>query len=486
MDLFWRRYGKNRLVYQLYCILVTGLITAAAAVLSIQLHRLGLEKENLLMVFLVGVLLTTVLTRGYVYGFLCSAASIFLFDYYFTSPVFTFIISNTQDLILLMFFLIAALISGMLSHRLRRQSELAQENARITQLINEITESFLNLSGIEAIAENGMARIREHTGLACSLTLYRKTSSCERQEFPGIGYRADAPCRRDYPIPGKAQTLGVLHVSGETSLPGQEAETILRAVATQMGLVLDREYMDDDREHIQVEMEAERLKATLLRSVSHDIRTPLTGIMGASSTILDNYDHLSAADVRRLVQDINDSSAWLIMTVQNILDMTRIQGGKLDIHMECEAVDDLVNQLIQHVPYLVNSGRLQVTMPEEILLVNVDGRMFDQALLNILDNAYKHSGDNTHIRFSVFREGSQAVFEVSDDGCGIDPAVMDTLFDEFVTVPANRADHGRGVGLGLTICKAIVTAHGGTITASNNEQGGATFRVAIPLEEGTS
>ena len=88
-----------------------------------------------------------------------------------------------------------------------------------------------------------MARIREHTGLACSLTLYRKTASCERKEFPGIGYRADAPCRRDYPIPGKAQTLGVLHVSGETSLPGQEAETILRAVATQMGLVLDREYM---------------------------------------------------------------------------------------------------------------------------------------------------------------------------------------------------------------------------------------------------
>jgi two-component system sensor histidine kinase KdpD len=482
MDLFWNKYGKNRLVYQLYCFAVTALVTAAAAVLSILLHRLGLEKENLLMIFLVGVLLTTVLTRGYVYGFLCSAASIFLFDYYFTSPVFTFIISNTQDLILLMFFLIAALISGMLSRRLQRQSEIAQENARVTRLVSEITESFLNLSGVEAIAENGLERIREHTGLACSLTLAKKAPDCEQTVFSAGTCPSDAPSS-DYPVPGKTQALGTLHVCGAQPLSA-EADTIVRSAATQMGLALEREYMDAEREHIQMEMETERMKATLLRSVSHDIRTPLTGIMGASSTILSDYDSLSSADVRRLAQDINDSSAWLVMTVQNILDMTRIQGGKLDIHMECEAVDDLVNQLIQHVPYIVNSGRLTVKMPDDILLVNVDGRMFDQALLNILDNAYKHSGENTHICLSVFRDGANVVFEVADDGCGIDPAVTDTLFNEFVTFPANRADRGRGVGLGLAICRAIVTAHGGTITAKNNETGGATFRVEIPLEEG--
>ena len=126
MDLFWRKHGEHKLLYQLYCVFVTALTTAVSVVLSLQLHRLGLEKENLLMVFLVGVLLTTVFTRGYIYGFLSSAASIFLFDYYFTSPVFTFIISNKQDLVLLLFFLIAALISGM-----RLEKHTSTKNSRL-------------------------------------------------------------------------------------------------------------------------------------------------------------------------------------------------------------------------------------------------------------------------------------------------------------------------------------------------------------------
>jgi two-component system sensor histidine kinase KdpD len=330
MDLFWRKHGSHKLLYQLYCVLVTALTTAASVVLSLQLHRLGLEKENLLMVFLVGVLLTTVFTRGYIYGFLSSAASIFLFDYYFTSPVFTFIISNRQDLVLLVFFLIAALISGMLSHRLRRQSELAEENARVTLLLNEITESFLNLSGIDNIVENGMARIQDQTGLCCRVTLTQKVEG-KPQVFPGRGFSESQPVLLECPIQGKTQQLGTLQVSGAAPKPGEEADTIIRAVATQMGLVLDREFIDAERERIKLEMESEHLKATLLRSVSHDIRTPLTGIMGASSTILDDYDHLSDADILRLAQDINDDSAWLIMTVQNI--------SRHDAHLRRQADD---------------------------------------------------------------------------------------------------------------------------------------------------
>jgi len=482
MDLFWRKHGEHKLLYQLYCVFVTALTTAVSVVLSLQLHRLGLEKENLLMVFLVGVLLTTVFTRGYIYGFLSSAASIFLFDYYFTSPVFTFIISNKQDLVLLLFFLIAALISGMLSHRLRRQSELAEENARVTLLINEITESFLNLSGVDNIVENAMTRIQDHTGFSCRVTLTQKVDG-KLPVYASRDFREDLPLVLDCPIPGKTQLLGHLLVAGSENAPSHEADTIIRAVATQLGLVLDREYIDTERERIKLEMESEHLKATLLRSVSHDIRTPLTGIMGASSTILDDYDHLSDADILRLAQDINDDSAWLIMTVQNILDMTRISGGKLMIHQEYEAVDDLVSQVIQRVPYLVKSGRLHVKMPDEIVLLYVDGRMFDQALLNILDNAYKHSGENSHVRLTVSCTDTTVTFEVSDDGCGIDPAIMDTLFNEFVTVPANNADRGRGVGLGLAICKAIISAHGGTITAFNNETGGATFHIEMPRED---
>ena len=169
-----------------------------------------------------------------------------------------------------------------------------------------------------------------------------------------------------------------------------------------MAIVLDREFIYEERQKIKIDMEGERLKSTLLRSISHDIRTPLTSIKGASELIRDSYDKLEQDNIKKLVSDIYDESTWLIKTVQNILDMTRISEGKLTVNKSYESVDDIVNQTLTLVPQFHTSGRLHVSVPDEIVLVPVDGRLFVQVLVNLLDNAYKHSGENSQIYFKVY------------------------------------------------------------------------------------
>jgi two-component system sensor histidine kinase KdpD len=248
-----------------------------------------------------------------------------------------------------------------------------------------------------------------------------------------------------------------------------------------MAIVLDREFIYEERQKIKIDMESERLKSTLLRSISHDIRTPLTSIKGASELILE--EKLDYDNIKKLVSDIYDESTWLIKTVQNILDMTRISEGKLTVNKNYESVDDIVNQTLTLVPQFRASGMLQVLIPEEIILIPVDGRLFVQVLVNLLDNAYKHAGENAQIILKVSANDKTAVFEVSDNGSGIAPSIINNIFEGFVSYHKNNiVDGSLGVGLGLTICKEIVKAHNGSITAENLKNGGALFKIVLPLE----
>lgn len=476
---------KKYAQYFITSLLICGISTA----ISVGLNSTGIIKENLLMVFLVGVLLSTALTTGYIYGFFASIISVFLFNYFFTEPIHTFIISNAQDMILLAFFLLAALICGTLSANFRKQMELATQNEKVARLMYEIMKSFLNLSGTESIVSHGIHYIYEHTGISCRVTLDSERLHSDQCVYQTTGFPDPAYEQNCFalPIKGLSSQIGTISLFSDSAQLPADSLMLIKTVVYQMALVLDREFISREREEIRLAMESEHLKTTLLRSVSHDIRTPLTGISGASSLIIEQADHMERDSIKRLAADINEESLWLIMTVQNILDMTRITDGKLSVMREFEAVDDLLNQAVSHLPAsLQNSGRLHVTVPDEIFLVEVDGKLFTQVLLNLLDNAFKHSGNDAAIRLKAYPEGLNIIFEVSDDGCGIDPSILHTLFDGFVTVACNESDKGRGVGLGLSICKAIVEAHDGTLRAYNSPQGGAVFLIKLPCEEVTT
>lgn len=405
-----------------------------------------------------------------------------LFNYLFTQPIHSLAISNTQDIVLMIFFLTASLISSTMTSKLQYQTEISKSNERTARLLYEIAKGFFNVTGNENIILRGINYIKEYVGYDCYVKLNNEAKIYSSEGIPDY-----EDIKKEHilliPIKGVAKQRGDVQLVNVNSPLSDEQDMIVKTIVYQMAIVLDREFVYEERQKIKIDMERERLKSTLLRSISHDIRTPLTGIKGASELILDSYDSLDGETVKKLASDIYDESTWLMMTVQNILDMTRINEGRLSITKNFEAVDDIVNQTLTVVSKIASSGRLHVSIPDEIVLLSVDGRLIVQVLVNLLDNACKYAGENAEVNLKAYRKEDSFIFEVSDNGEGINPSIINKIFDGFVTHQKNNvADGCLGVGLGLMICKEIVNAHNGTITAENLKNGGAAFKVKLPLE----
>ena len=263
----------------------------------------------------------------------------------------------------------------------------------------------------------------------------------------------------------------------------EEEKIYVDTVISQLTLVIERELLSREKENTRIQVERERLKSTLLRSISHDLRTPLTGITGSAGFLLDNLGIMDEATIKSMLKDICSDSEWLSTMVENLLNLTRIQEGRLDINKKKEVVDDLVSSAVRLVSNRVGNHTLRMETPEDILLVAVDGRLFIQVLVNLLDNAFRHSGANTTVTLSVRQDGNCLKFVVADNGIGLPDGKIDKIFDNFFTTAYENGDKQRGVGLGLTICKAMVEAQGGTIRAYNSPKGGAVFEVSMPMED---
>lgn len=459
--------------------------SALATVLSLILSQMGIGKEIGLMVYLIAVLSVTVLTQGYYYGIIASFFNLLMFNYFFTEPLHSFLMVHAQDYILIAFFSIASLITGTLSSKYQQQRAIAKKNEEIATLLYGISQSFLYVSDIHNILKKDSDTIKEHTRYACQASLNQHIGNLEGCTYSTSDYlESETPENNQsiFQINGISGNMGKLSILNHGTPLKEKEHMVIQAVLYQMGVVIDRELINLERAKIKISMESEHVKNTLLRSLSHDLRTPLTGIMGASSLIYESMDTLDTPSVKKLGQDIHEEASWLYYAVQNILDMTRIGEGKFSIQMEYEAVDDLIGQTINRTPWVLNSKRLKVEMPDDILMIKVDGRLIVQTLVNLLDNAYKHSGTDNEILLRAYTENESVCFEVEDFGKGIDPSIYNSLFEGFVTQPRPSADSRHGVGLGLAICKTIADSHGGRISAWNKPKGGCVFKVILPME----
>ncbi len=235
-------------------------------------------------------------------------------------------------------------------------------------------------------------------------------------------------------------------------------------------------------EKTRSEVEQEKTRSILLRSISHDLRSPLTGIAGSSSFLAENYDTISKEDAVTLLQDMEKDARSLTRMIENLLNMTRIQDGRLVIKKEKEVLDDLISEAVSRVIKKDTLHKVIIDSDSEILLVPVDGRLMTQVFVNLLDNAVKHTPQGTVVtqRTVLSDDGKNAVVTIADNGPGIAADMIEKIFDSFVT-GASPADTGRGLGLGLSICRTIVRAHGGTITAGTVPSGGTVFTIVLPL-----
>ena len=236
------------------------------------------------------------------------------------------------------------------------------------------------------------------------------------------------------------------------------------------------------QEAIKAESEKERMRANLLRAVSHDLRTPLTTIYGSSSTILDNYELFSDEQKLTMLKGIREDSQWLTRMVENLLSVTRLDGGNVKILKTSVALEELIDSVLKKFRKRYPSQQVLLDIPEDFISIPMDALLIEQVLVNILDNAVEHAEGMTELRLRVFTIGQKAVFEISDNGCGIEPERLKTIFTCYGG-ESSPTDTKINSGIGLSVCATIIKAHGGDIRAENLKNGGAVFRFTLDAEE---
>ena len=233
------------------------------------------------------------------------------------------------------------------------------------------------------------------------------------------------------------------------------------------------------REKQLAEAEVEKMRANLLRAISHDLRTPLTGMIGNSSVFLENQSRLSESEKKEIVTNIYNDSNWLLNMVENLLTVTRIKGDNLSINTSSEPVEEVISEALQKLHKRYPSGEIRVHIPDEFILLPMDAILIEKVTINLLENALVHSGSQSPIDLTVEDHPHYVSFTVRDYGIGISESMLDNLFEGAAHAPSHTSDAHKGMGIGLSICKTIITAHHGTLTARNHGQG-AEFIFTLP------
>lgn len=238
------------------------------------------------------------------------------------------------------------------------------------------------------------------------------------------------------------------------------------------------------QEQIRLEAEKEKMRGNLLRAVSHDIRTPLTSIVGSASGILDNHEVLEEKKILELVTDIKDEAQWLIRIVENLLSVTRINGENARIHTEEEIVEEIISSAVIKFQKRFPEAKIEVDMPEEVLMVPMDGILIEQVLVNLLENSVLHGKTVSLLKIIVTREEDRLWIAVQDDGQGIEESILPVMFEgNFQRMEEEESDSKRNMGIGLSVCMSIVKAHKGDMKAENVSAGGARVSFWLPMEE---
>ena len=238
-----------------------------------------------------------------------------------------------------------------------------------------------------------------------------------------------------------------------------------------------------EKEEAKLLAQNEQLRANLLRSISHDLRTPLTAISGNAGILLSGSDSLPPDTRHQMYSDIYDDAQWLYNLVENLLAVTRIEEGRMKLRTQPQLAQELVAEAMQHISRKKSEHTITVIHQDELLLARCDARLIVQVLINLLDNAIKYTPAGSAIAVSTCRQGETAVFSVADDGPGIPDAEKSRIFQMFYTGSNPIADSRRSLGLGLSLCRSIVTAHGGRMEVDDNSPRGTVFTFTLPAQE---
>ncbi len=483
------------------------LFLAAASALGYLFRSLGFPETNVVLAYLLAVVMTAWMTDGFLFGVLASVAATFAFNYFFTVPIFTFAVNDPSYWVTFSIMTGTALITSTLTSHVKRSAQEARAREADTNAVYALTSRLTNarsagemaccaIGALSACLDCRAAFVffdgegnpeesflqQESSGkqacrrLADSRALAERFSS--RQHTQPDGMSGGEFC--DYPVCGTKALLGVMRIPNETAQRLDESRLrLLHLMNETLALALDRLDAMEQQLRLREQAEQERYRGNLLRAISHDLRTPLAGIMGTSEILMD----MSGGQDPRygLAEAIYRDADWLHALVENILSLTRLQEGRMVLQKSPEPIEEVVGAAIHHFSKRAPGREITVNVPDELLMVPMDAKLIQQVLINLMDNALKHTAAQEEISVTVTGENGFARVCVADRGSGIRKEDLPNVFQMFYTSRSRRLDAVQGIGLGLSICDAIVKAHGGEIGACNRTDGpGAMFTFTLP------
>ena len=466
---------------------------------------------NLSIVFLLAVLLTAV-SFGVWPAIYASVLSFLAFNFFFIEPIHTFTVAEPYELLALVIFLVVAVVTSALAGRVRAQAKTSASRMRAMRRLYEFTRRLSGLAELDAVAEGAASEIYASLGRAAIVMLARGDDLDLAAAWPPEdtldpaamtaarwAYAHVEPAGADtatlplvpwlfIPLRIGDKTLGVVGVARDKEAPPLDAEarTLLDTLAEQTAAALDRAALARDMVSARTATETERVRNTLLASISHDFRTPLSSILGSATSLIEYGDKLDAPAKRNLLGDIKTEAEDLDEMVRNLLAITRIDAGALEIRPDWIDLSEIVERVANAVRRRAAAQALSVDLPRDLPLVRADATLAERALSNVVSNAVTHTPPGTRISITADVSAERVALHVADDGPGIAADALPHIFDKFVKARSDgsRADGGQGTGLGLAIAKGIMDAHGGAITAESPAANGRGARFTLTFPRG--
>lgn len=451
----------------------------------------NIRNENIFLIFLLGVAIGVVETKSFYLGIILSILFVLSFNFFFTEPIYTLKMYDANYYISFALFIIVAFICSSLTRRLQKQIEISEYNKELSSKLYKIAHGFLNLAGFREIcfyAEKNLTKLLNKKSKII-LKSFKNIKPEEKKYLELIteGFYDKNIFTTDkqkiYPLKSKEEFFGILIIDCSEGNIDSKENLLVDTIISQTVITLEREFLNLANEEKNINIEREKLKISLLRGISHDLRTPLTGIAGGAGFLSLNFSEIDKDTACSILKDIENDAIWLSEMVENLLNMTKIQDGKLTINKKKEVVDDIISEAVSKVIKRKEEHQVIIHKTDDILLVPMEGKLIIQVLVNLLDNAFKHSHPHSTVTLDIVDNKEKVIFRISDNDGGIKENDMDKIFENFYSANKEISDKKRGIGLGLSICKAIVNAHGGEIKAFNNNEGGATFEFTLPKKD---
>ena len=493
-------------------IFIMLLLLAGVTLLGQVFYHFGFTEANIIAIYILGVLLISLFTRGYACGIVGSLMSVILFNFFFTEPRLTLHAYDSRYAVTFGIMMAVSIMTGTLASKLKLHAKMSARiafrtkvlldtnqllqkaksdediiNITATQLMKLLNRSVVVYTVKEEILSKGLlfpVETEVNSGELFSDLEYNAARWVYQNRHRG-GATTDAYTNAKclyLAIRIYDKVYGVIGIHVEKKLDSFENGMLLSIIG-ECALAMDNNRNAKEKEMAAVLAKNEQLRANLLRAISHDLRTPLTAISGNAENVLMNYETLDADMREQIFKEIFDDSQWLIGIVENLLSVTRIEEGRMNFNMSIQLMDEVISEALAHIRQKRNRHDIKVYCEDELLLAKMDAKLIVQVIINLVDNAIKYTPYGTSIRIVAKKESKAVAVSVIDNGPGIPKEIKPRVFDMFYIGENKVADSRRSLGLGLALCKSIINAHGGEITLTDNQPQGCNFTFMLPLEE---